>query len=115
MTTAEIASLPKIERLAGYLKVLAELDACGAMLRTTHATESNDYDEKWTPEEEMWWDACCDQCDPWWDALSKEEKASLNPIIVYMACLCRGEDPDEHLKLSVEFVPTGKYGSKSTE
>jgi hypothetical protein len=39
----------------------------------------------------------------------------MKPIMNFMACLCRGEDPEEHLKVTYEFVPTGKYGKKKSE
>lgn len=110
MTVEEITALPKIVRVAGYLSKMALLDECGAKLRVAHAHHSTDHDEKWTPEEEAEWDRLCDDLDPWWDALSAEEKAMINPIIVFSACLCRGEDPSEHVKLKVEHLPTGKYG-----
>jgi len=110
MTQQEIAVLPKILRLAGYLSRLAVADECGARLRLAHKHESTDYDEKWTPEEEAEWERLTDAIEPWWYALSDEEKKLLNPVEVFMAHLCRGEDPEEHIRLILELVPTGKYG-----
>lgn len=113
MTVSEeikrISALPKQIRLAGYLKRLAELDEWGAILRT-----GKDGNDKWSPEDEQKWDDLCDGMDAWFYALSAEEHELLRPIVNFMACLCRGEDPEEHLKVSYEFVPTGKYGKKSS-
>ena len=109
MTVAEIAALPKILRLSGYIMRMAALDDCGARLRLAHSHENTDYDEKWTAEEDAEWEAHCDGLDNWWYALSEAEKASMNSVMVYMAHLCRAEDPDEHIKVSHEFLPDGKY------
>ena len=104
----EIAKLPKQIRLAGYLKRLAELDEWGAILRT-----GKDDSDKWSPEDEKKWDDLCDELDAWFYAVTPEEHELIRPITNFMACLCRGEDPEEHLKISVELLPTGKYGKKS--
>jgi len=112
VTQQEIAALPKILRLAGYLSRMAAADEVGARLRLAHAKESTDHDEKWTAEEEAEWERVTDEIDPWWYALTEEEKVLLNPVSVFTACLCRGEDPEEHIKLTWEPVPTGKYGKK---
>lgn len=84
-----IRALPKVQRLAGYLARLAALDEVGARFRT------NKEDEEWTEEEHNEWDKYCDELDPWWYALSEEEKCSVNYVENYMACLCRGELPEE--------------------
>lgn len=107
MTTEEIIKLPKIVRLAGYLSNLAKLDEYGAKLRTKY-----DKDESWTREDEKEWDDLCDLNDPWHYALSSEEHQLLEPIVLFMSCLCRGEDPSENIKLTYELLPTGKYGNK---
>lgn len=105
----EISKLPKIIRLAGYLKTLAALDECGAILRT-----GKDGRDEWTPEEEKRWEELDDEFEPWHYALTEEEHELIKPIVNFMACLCRGEDPEEHLKVTYEFVPTGKYGKKKS-
>lgn len=110
--TETIRAMPKIMRLAGYLKRLAALDDCGARLRIIHKNESTDCDEKWTFDEHAEWDGLCDVIEPWEDALSPEEKKLLEPMTNFMACLCRGEDPEEHVKVTIELLPTGKYVKK---
>jgi hypothetical protein len=104
-TVEEISLLSKIERLSGYLARMAAIDELGAKLRVKGE------DEDWTEEEQNAWDELCDEADPWFYALSDAEKELLKPIENFMACLCRGEDPEEHIKLTYEFLPGGKYSS----
>ena len=98
MQIKEIHELPKIVRLAGYLARLALLDEVGAKLRTSKE------DEDWTQEEEERWYTLVDEIENWEYGLSREEHNLLKPISSFMACLCRGEDPEEHLKLTCEFL-----------
>ena len=107
MNVEQIKQLPKILRLIGYLSRSSKLSECGAKLRLAHIHEATDADERWTDEEEAEWDNLCDNVNPWWEALSNEEKILLKPLECFMACLCRGEDPEEHIKLTMELI--GKY------
>ncbi len=97
MTSQEIMLLPKPVRLAGYLARMAAVDELGAQLRCSKE------DEQWSEEEQAQWEALCDAVDPWFYALSSEEKQLLNPVIVFMACFARGEDPEGLLKLKLGF------------
>lgn len=102
-----IAALPKQIRLAGYLKRLAALDELGAILRT-----GKPFDDKWSPEDDQKWENCCNELEAWGFALTVEERELLKPISSFMACLCRGEDPEEHVKITIKLLPKGKYGKK---
>ena len=99
MRTEEIIKLPKPVKLAGYLATLVKLDECGAKLRTKY-----NKDDTWTEEDLNEFDNLCDLCDPWYYALSSEDHQLLEPIVLYMACLCRGENPNEKIKLSYELI-----------
>lgn len=93
MNTEEIKKLTPQERVAGYLARDAKLAEIGCRLRVRHHHESTDYDEKWTPEEEKEWDDACDDIEPWFYALSDEEKQQIWEIVLVFSQLARGEWP----------------------
>lgn len=102
-----ISKLPKQIRLAGFLARLAALDELGAQLRT-----GKDNSDKWSAEDEKKWDDLGDEVEAWHYALSEAEHELLRPIVNFMACLCRGEDPEENIRVTYELLPTGKYAKQ---
>lgn len=86
----EIKKLPPSLRVAGYLARSARHAELGARLRLNGRP-----DESWTPEEDAEWDRLCDEIDPWWYAMTDEDKAEARKVDLYLASLCRGEYPME--------------------
>ena len=88
MTEEEIKCLHPAIRIAGYLTRNAALSEYGAKLRTVKQ------DEEWTEEENTEWDRLCDQVEPWWYAMSDDERNWLRREGVenILGKLCRGEE-----------------------
>lgn len=82
MQKKDIALLTSCERLAGYMLVSSKLAVIGARLR-----KDGREDHTWSEAEIEEWDKACDEIDPWWFALSEEEKEGLKNIEVFMADL----------------------------
>jgi hypothetical protein len=82
----EIRLMPQNLRLAGYLLVEAKLTCLLSELRLNY-----DDDKNWPEEDEKKYEDLCDELDPWWYALSEEEKAFLQPITIRHAVLSNGE------------------------
>lgn len=74
------------ERIAGYLQLSSALAVLGAGLR-----KGGREDETWSEEEQQRWDAATDALDPWWYAMSDEEKAAIQPVELVLAQITRGE------------------------
>jgi hypothetical protein len=81
-----IRTLPQNLRLAGYLRHNSELTECLAELRLTKE------DEAWTDEDDKKVEYLRDALDPWWYALSEEEKDFLLPLDLVHAALACGDD-----------------------
>lgn len=84
----EIEELSPPERISGYLYYSAKLSMLGAKLR-----KDNRDDSSWTPEEEEEWETIGEEIEPWWYALSKEEKEAISAVEIIMGSLTRGEWP----------------------
>ena len=69
MTIDEVRALHPLRRIAGYLRISAQLAELGAELRLKSD------DDFWTPEEQTKWDNLVDEADPWWIGMDDEEKA----------------------------------------
>ena len=102
MKVQEIRELSKVVRLAGYIARLAAFDEMGAKI------SARKEDEQWTTEENTEWEKMCDEFDAWHYGLSVQEHETIAPISTFMAYLCHGEDPDEHIKLTYEIVSADK-------
>ncbi len=74
------------EIIARYLMHSARLAVLGSTIR-----KDNRSDESWTKEESDEWDAICDDIDPWWYALSEEDKKKIDCVQEVMSKLTCGE------------------------
>lgn len=82
----EISKWPQPIRLAEYLKVLAENTVIGARLRTSKQ------DEEWTEEDKQLWESSCEKMEPYWYALSENDRKVLRVVMELTGSLCRGEN-----------------------
>lgn len=85
---SKLEQLSPVERVAGYLHLTTKLAMVGARLR-----KDNRDDSTWTLEEEEEWYSICDELDPWWYALSDEERKTIEPANLIIASITRGEWP----------------------
>ena len=93
----KIEEMTPQERIAGYVKTCSDLALLGAKLRTKYKDVRTDYYEGWTQEEEAEWDNLCGFIEPYFYALTEEEKQYLQDIGFenLMGQLTRGENPLE--------------------
>jgi hypothetical protein len=82
----EIRQLHPTVRIAGYIARAAKINELGAKLRTVKQ------DEEWTEEESKNWEDLCSDLDPWWIALSQQEKEYVVKFDEAFGAICRGED-----------------------
>lgn len=78
--------LSSSERIAGYLFYSAKLAVLGSKLR-----KNGREDETWTLDEEKEWDTICDEIDPWWYALTEEDKKVLEPVEEILGLITRAD------------------------
>ena len=83
----EIQDLPQNIRVAGYIHAMSELDVLLAHLRLNGRLDSD-----WTVEEQTQYEKLMENTEPWWYALSSEEKDFVLPIMIRTAILANGED-----------------------
>ena len=82
----EIKKLPQNIRLAEYIIRDAKLALVGAKLRMNGRE-----DETWTEEEVKEWEEAVEEQEPYWYALSEDERGFLRDINRDLAVLCCGE------------------------
>lgn len=84
--TKEIQDMHQNLRLVGYIVRNTKLTEYLATLRLKKD------DEEWTDAEAEKWEDLCEEIEPWWYALSKEEQDFLKPINTITAILANGEN-----------------------
>jgi len=87
-TIEEIRNLHPAVRVAGYIVRNAAITECGAKLRTIKE------DEEWSKEEEEEYENACAESEPWFYALTDDERNFLrwSGIENVLGKLCRGEE-----------------------